>query len=61
MDQFVLKYDGPWNKLTLRYDISGGQNLPLLWQIYINESRDRNIRGLLRKFSADARKITAGG
>lgn len=61
MDPFVLKYDAPWNKLTLRYDISGGQNLPLLWQIYINESRDRNIMGLLRKFSADARKITAGG
>ena len=58
MDPFVLKYDAPWNKLTLRYDTSGPEYLPLYWQIYINESTDRNIKPLLRKFSADVRKIT---
>jgi len=54
---FVLKYDAPWNKLTLRYDTSGPEYMPLIWQIYINESTDRNIKPLLRKFSADARRI----
>lgn len=60
MKAFVLKYDGPWNKLTLHYDITGPAGQPLIWQIYINESTDRSIKPLLRRFSADARKITAG-
>jgi len=60
MDPFVLKYDAPWNKLTLRYDTSGPEYLPLYWQIFINESTDRNIKPLLRKFSADARKYSVG-
>lgn len=60
MKPFVLKYDAPWNKLSLHYDTTGPGNPPLVWQVYINESTDRNIKPLLRKFSADARKITTG-
>ena len=60
LDPFVLKYDAPWNKLSLRYDTTGPEYMSLYWQIYINESSDRNIRPLLRKFSADARRIKRG-
>lgn len=60
MAPFVLKYDAPWSKLTLRYDTTGPEYRPLYWQIYINESTDRNIKPLLHKFSSDARKISAG-
>ena len=60
MKNFVLKYDVPWNRLTLRYDTAGTENVPLVWQVYINESTDRRIKPLLRKFSADAGKISAG-
>lgn len=54
MARYVMKFDMPWNKLTLRYDAGGSDDLPLLWQVRIEETRDPNIKPVIRRFMANA-------
>lgn len=56
MARYIMKFDLPWNKLSLRYDAGGGDNLPLLWQIRIEETSDPNIKPFIRRFMAEANK-----